>query len=72
MKNTDRITLLEEAQDGIESAAEKIMEAVKGTSREAYCERYIVAHLLNWANGTETLDTTIPKLIQKLELEDEL
>jgi len=67
MDKQTRILLLENAADDIQEAVSKIMEAVRDTRWETYCECYIVAHLVNWAEGTHGIDTTIPKLIQNIK-----
>lgn len=67
MENSERLSVLEEAQRLIEEAIEKIQEAMRGTRRESAVDAYIVAHLDNWAHGNNPYDdTAIPRLMEEV------
>ncbi len=69
MEKHERVNLLMEARSLINDATRKIRLALEGTSGERSAEVYIIGHLLNWANGENSMDDTIPKLIDEIEEE---
>jgi hypothetical protein len=63
-----RIELLTKAQDKTNEAIDLIKKAVKDLGQiEREAKVYIIAHLNNWANGTNPYDNHIPNLIEKIE-----
>ena len=70
MTDSERIQMLEEAQEKINEAVHLIRGSMDGTNNEAYSERYIIGHLSNWANGGNPHDETIPVLIEKIQNEE--
>ena len=66
----ERIDLLEEAADQINEAIDAIELAVRGTEHQASAHAYIIAHLKNWANGSNPYDEHIPKLIDQMTMND--
>ena len=67
MTKKNRISLLEEASYYINTAIANIRIATEGMDEEKYYERYIIAHLDNWANSTSSFDETIPKIISDID-----
>ncbi len=72
MEKGERLRKLEEAQEHINQAIDLIREAIKGTPEETGSEQYIIGHLDNWCNNNNSMDTTIPKMIEGLEEWDEI
>ena len=64
-----KIQLLLKAQEYIDEAMELITEAVEDTRHERGVKHYMIKHLHNWAYGTDNLDTTCAKLINKFQQE---
>ena len=71
MEKNKRIAKLEKAQEKIQEAIHLIRTATDDTSAQRGIEHYILGHLTNWAFGERTMDTTIPKLIAKIEKDEE-
>lgn len=67
MHKNERVDLLQKAQSEINSAIRNIRLAMEDTNDCEYIERYMIGHLDNWANSEGSFDTTIPKLIDKVE-----
>ena len=71
MSKQERLEMLENAENLIFEDIELIRDAVEETESAAACERYILGHLDNWANGNNPYDdTAIPRLKEMIENDD--
>lgn len=68
MRASERVVMLEEAQEKIGEAINLIKKAVDNTGQiERSCKAYIIAHLEGWAEGTNPYDdTAIPRIIERI------
>ena len=70
MQNQQRIQLLREAQDMLEMAVEKIIEATTNTPEEGRARAYIIPHLQDWVEST-VQPGSIPSMIEGIGDEDD-
>ena len=65
MTISERIEILQEAQDHLSQAIELISTALQDTEHERHADAYIIAHLNNWSDA-QGYDTGIEQYIQEL------
>jgi len=65
MTISERIEILQEAQDHLSQAIELISTALQDTEHERHADAYIIAHLSNWVDA-QGYDTGIEQYIQEL------
>lgn len=65
MTTSERIEMLQEAQDQLNQAIELISTALQDTEHERHADAYIIAHLSNWSDA-QGYDTGIEQYIQEL------
>lgn len=65
MTTSERIEMLQEAQDHLNQAIELISTALQDTEHERHADAYIIAHLSNWSDA-QGYDTGIEQYIQEL------
>ena len=51
MDNDDRLEMLDEAREHLETAIDLISQAVRGTSEDARANAYIIPHLQSWIDS---------------------
>lgn len=74
MTDQERADAVREAQEKILEGIELIEQAVRGTSREGYCDAYVIAHLKILASeghGYLSRDTNLDDVIGWFENGDE-
>ncbi len=71
MDKFDRIDLLDEAKDELQSAIQKIRDAVRGTSLEGHANAYIIGHLRSWLDAAGTYNMGIQQYIDRMHDEDD-
>jgi len=65
MTTSERIEMLQEAQDHLTQAIELISTALQDTEHDRHADAYIIAHLSNWSDA-QGRDTGIEQYIQEL------
>jgi len=72
MENEQRIMLLQEAQEDLQNAIDKIESAIEGTRQQGYTKAYLVDHLkirVDSNHGYLTNDINIDTVIEEIEEE---
>lgn len=69
MEVTERIELLEEAENMIFEAIANIETALHKTSEFNHANSYLIPHLKTWVGNGNPYDTSIRDYIEKLEKE---